>query len=75
MSKSRANELLQKLVQEITALWNGEKSEITATKAYEVCAEIARESADNRCLYCNNIIPEGKQICSSCEKELSQKST
>lgn len=26
---------------------------------------------DNRCLYCNNIIPEGRQVCPTCEKKLN----
>ena len=75
MSKSKANELLQELYKKMSDLFNGKKTDLNANKAYELCREIAKESADNRCLYCNNIIPEGKQICSSCEKELSQKST
>lgn len=45
MSKSRANELLQHLVTELTKLWQGEPSEIqTAEQAYEICAEIVREA-------------------------------
>ena len=27
---------------------------------------------NNRCLYCNRIIPEGRHICPKCEKKLSQ---
>ena len=27
---------------------------------------------NNRCIFCNKIIPEGLQICSVCEKEQSQ---
>ena len=45
MSKSRANELLQHLVAELTKLWSGEASEIqTAEQAYEVCAKIVEEA-------------------------------
>lgn len=28
---------------------------------------------DNRCLYCNEIIPEGRLICPDCEKYYSNK--
>ena len=39
-----ANILLQRLVREVTKLWNGEPSEIkTAQQAYETCAEIVKE--------------------------------
>lgn len=45
MSKSRANELLQYLVAELTKRWNGEASEIqTSEQAYEVCAKIVEEA-------------------------------
>ncbi len=26
---------------------------------------------DNKCLFCNNIIPEGRQVCPICETELT----
>lgn len=26
---------------------------------------------NNRCLYCNRIIPEGRQVCPTCERELT----
>lgn len=29
---------------------------------------------NNRCLFCNKIIPEGRQICPTCEKEQTLKS-
>lgn len=48
MSKSKANELLQHLVAELTKLWSGEASEIqTAEQAHEICAEIVKEAEKN----------------------------
>ena len=29
---------------------------------------------NNRCLYCNQIIPEGAQVCPTCEKYIALKS-
>lgn len=52
--ENMANILLQRLVREVTKLWNGEPSEIkTACDAYELCYAIgkmtigARECDDN----------------------------
>ena len=52
--ENTANILLQRLVREVTKLWNGEPSEIkTARDAYELCYAIgqmtigARERDDN----------------------------
>ena len=28
--------------------------------------------SDNRCIYCGEIIPEGRQVCPSCEKIQSE---
>jgi hypothetical protein len=47
MSRSRANELLQKLVRDLQNLWNGNGAEITATEAYKICEEIAKESKED----------------------------
>ena len=44
MSKSLANEMLQKLVSDLEKLWSGKKTDITAEKAYEICERIAQES-------------------------------
>ena len=33
---------------------------------YEII-EIVHNDNQNRCLYCNEIIPEGRQICKKCE--------
>ena len=56
---------------------------ITLVKSYGYRAGVARSvddalhiigvsstpSADNRCLFCGEIIPEGRQICPSCERD------
>lgn len=44
MSKSKANELLQELVQKLTNVWTGKSLDITATEAYKMCEEIVKES-------------------------------
>ena len=43
MSKSQANELLQKLVEDINKVWAGRNSTLTATKVYERLKEIVKE--------------------------------
>lgn len=43
MSKSQANELLQKLVEDINKVWTGRNSTLTATKVCERLKEIVKE--------------------------------
>lgn len=43
MSKSQANELLQKLVEDINKVWTGRNSTLTATKVHERLKEIVKE--------------------------------
>jgi RNA polymerase subunit RPABC4/transcription elongation factor Spt4 len=30
---------------------------------------------ENKCLYCDNIIPEGRQVCPNCEKDIDSANT
>lgn len=43
MSKSRANELLQKLHSKMTARFAGKDKEFCANNAYDLCREIIKE--------------------------------
>lgn len=45
MSMSKANELLQSLVDKLNKRWNGQGcDDFTATKAYEICRQIVEEA-------------------------------
>lgn len=43
MSRSKANELLQKLNQKMNDLFSGKKTDFNANKAYEICRQVVKE--------------------------------
>lgn len=48
MSRSKANELIQTLVERVTGLWSGKVKDFTADDAYDLCREIVREADKER---------------------------
>lgn len=48
MSRSKANELMQTLVERVTGLWSGKIKGFTADDAYDLCREIVREADKER---------------------------
>lgn len=48
MSRSKANELMQTLVERVTGLWSGKVKGFTADDAYDLCREIVIEADKER---------------------------